>query len=385
MKNILVTDGQYRKALTIVRALGDSNYNIYVSSSQRFCIARYSKYVKKFIHYPDYKSSEKKFLKFIKKIISIYNIKIILPIEDESVEIFSRKKELFKTVFIPIPDYDKFIVARDKAKTLIEAKSAGIDIPKTWFLENIKKIDKIKDKIEYPAVIKPKKSSGSRGIAYIKNKKDFLNKYLKVHQKYKYPMIQEYIPQNGKKYQVLLLRDKKGKIVASAVQELIRQFPVRGGPGTLFKTIKNKKLLEKSIKLLDKIDWFGIACVEFIEDTRNGRNVLMEINPRFWGTLNLSINAGVNFPKILVEGKQEQEITCKEGIYCQWLIPGDILNFAFNKNRFKQEIPYFFNKPERFHYVIYSKKDKKPFFINFLILFKNLFSYQKIKSIFTRS
>jgi len=41
--------------------------------------------------------------------------------------------------------------------------------------------------------------------------------------------------------------------------------------------------------------------VEFKEDTRSGRTYLMEVNPRLWGSLQLAIDAGVDFPWYLVE------------------------------------------------------------------------------------
>ncbi len=40
--------------------------------------------------------------------------------------------------------------------------------------------------------------------------------------------------------------------------------------------------------------------VEFKADARTGTPYLMEINGRFWGSLQLAIDAGVDFPAILV-------------------------------------------------------------------------------------
>jgi predicted ATP-grasp superfamily ATP-dependent carboligase len=50
--------------------------------------------------------------------------------------------------------------------------------------------------------------------------------------------------------------------------------------------------------LLDSVAWHGVAMVEFrVAD--DGTPYLMEINTRFWGSLQLAIDAGVDFPWLL--------------------------------------------------------------------------------------
>ena len=41
--------------------------------------------------------------------------------------------------------------------------------------------------------------------------------------------------------------------------------------------------------------------VEYKVDERTGIPMLMEINGRFWGSLQLAVDAGVDFPRLLVE------------------------------------------------------------------------------------
>jgi predicted ATP-grasp superfamily ATP-dependent carboligase len=41
--------------------------------------------------------------------------------------------------------------------------------------------------------------------------------------------------------------------------------------------------------------------VEYKVDERTGTPMLMEINGRFWGSLQLAVDAGVDFPRLLIE------------------------------------------------------------------------------------
>lgn len=63
----------------------------------------------------------------------------------------------------------------------------------------------------------------------------------------------------------------------------------------------DEALYERTINLLDAFGWSGVAMVEYKVDERSGEPVLMEINGRFWGSLQLAVDAGVDFPRLLAE------------------------------------------------------------------------------------
>lgn len=105
---------------------------------------------------------------------------------------------------------------------------------------------------------------------------------------------------------------------------------------------------------------------------------LIEINPRFSANISLAVNVGIDFPLYYTRLALDQIVDVKfntsANSYAQWLIPGDLLNFIFNKDRFRQKVGYFFNKPDDLTHAIFSKDDIKPFFANILSLFINFFS-----------
>jgi len=59
-------------------------------------------------------------------------------------------------------------------------------------------------------------------------------------------------------------------------------------------------LVAQSRLLLETMGWQGVAMVEFKRDARTGVAYLMEVNGRFWGSLQLAIDAGVDFPALLI-------------------------------------------------------------------------------------
>src|SRR5208282_5524127 len=95
--------------------------------------------------------------------------------------IVKNKRELSRYTSIPFPDYDQFIKASDKAQTLQIAMKNGIPCPKTFFINDPCELLTIKDNISYPAIIKPRSSSGSRGISLCKVREELSEKYQKVY------------------------------------------------------------------------------------------------------------------------------------------------------------------------------------------------------------
>jgi predicted ATP-grasp superfamily ATP-dependent carboligase len=96
-----------------------------------------------------------------------------------------------------------------------------------------------------------------------------------------------------------------------------------------------------------------MAMVEFRRSSRDGRFYLMEVNPRFWGSLHLCYVSGINFPYLLYEwcmGREVKQPVYRTGVRCRWLLPGDVAHFLANPDRFRMN-PSFF----RFRGVYYDE------------------------------
>ena len=85
----------------------------------------------------------------------------------------------------------------------------------------------------------------------------------------------------------LLLQLESGTICAVPPQwtDLVAPDPELVGPG---------------LRLLELLDWRGVAMIECKRQLSTGRFVVMEVNGRFWGSLQLAVDAGVDFPTLLV-------------------------------------------------------------------------------------
>ncbi|MEJ2195051.1 MAG: hypothetical protein P8X73_09375, partial [Ignavibacteriaceae bacterium] len=76
----------------------------------------------------------------------------------------------------------------------------------------------------------------------------------------------------------------------------------------------------------------GVAMVEFKKDINHGKFKLMEVNPKFWGSFELSYKSGINFAYLyylVAMGMQVQESSYKNDVYFRWTLPSDLLWYKF--------------------------------------------------------
>jgi len=344
LSRVLVTDASERAALAVIRSLGRKGIEVVAMDSRRFNAGFLSKYCSEAFIYPSPLKDKTKFIKSMLRFVRNEDFDLLIPITDFTlVPIVEYKDEFEDYVKVAAPPYEIAIKAFDKAQTIKIAKEKRIPCPKTFILEDFKELKKVARDLKYPVVIKPRSKVfwvnnkavmlkvTSKNYAY--NGEDLLNKYVKIISQLKligisheFLLLQEFV--KGEAYGVeILMHNSEPKAIF--VHKRLREYPITGGASTLRISVRNDKLVQCAVKLLKEMDWQGVAMVEFKMDEENENFKLIEVNGRFWGSLPLAINAGVDFPyllyKLMVEGDVSTVKEYKIGFAQRWLLPGDFL------------------------------------------------------------
>lgn len=385
MKKVLVTDASQRKAVPIIRSLGSEKIPVVAGEDRWMSMGFFSRYAGQSVVYPP-PEDETRFVGWLIEHARKGLFDIVFPIDERTMHpITKHLHELEQHMILPVVDHDTFMMARNKANTMKIAYELGIPVPQTISMDASSNTDEILESAPLPAVIKPTQSSGSRGLSYVFDRGGLREEYGKVHSRYPYPLIQEYIPPGGRTFGVEFLCDR-GSIERVFVHRRIREFPIHGGPSTLRESVNKPDIVEHAIRLMEKVKWHGVAMVEFKEDPRSGRCLLMEVNPKFWGSIALPIAAGVDFPYLLYRLACEEVLGpdpgYKEHVLCRWLFPGDILHFIFNPDRFHLE-PSFF-RFRGMSYDLLDMKDPGPIILLLVSAMKDIFSPKIWKEKITR-
>jgi predicted ATP-grasp superfamily ATP-dependent carboligase len=111
-----------------------------------------------------------------------------------------------------------------------------------------------------------------------------------------------------------------------------------GGASACAESIEEEELTILGRRILDAANWHGMAMVEFKKDEA-GQFRLLEVNPKLWGSFDLSVAAGVPFTEKWVQLAVNQPIEphqdYKKGIQFSWLMEGDLKHGWQTGNMFK--------------------------------------------------
>lgn len=339
---MLVTDGDLRISLAVIRSLAKKGVEICAAEGQSRALSFFSKYCKKKLVYPDPRRDRDGFIKTFQKIVRKAAFDVLFPISDWSLLPISEHRDTITPfVKIPIPKQEAVQTAFDKSLTLKVAVEEGVPIPKTFLVKNVEELKETARKISYPAVIKPRCSLVWDGGGayfgrpkYVNSFAELVSVYERMHNVFPFPLIQEYI--SGTNFSVAALCNNS-KLRAMCGIKVHRTLPIEGGNSVFRESSEvDARMKEYASRLLEAMNWHGIAEIEFKVDLRDSTFRLMEINGRFWGSLEVAIASGVDFPYLLyclaVDGDVQPTFNYKVGIKRRWL-GGDIKHlFTLLKN-----------------------------------------------------
>ena len=373
----LINGGTGRVSLAITRSLGRRGVNVSVISGKKRALCFYSKYCKEKVLLP--REPPESFMSQIFNMIKRKKYDVLFTNEYGLITKYRDKLE--KYIKLPLPSDEKLTIAYNKAYSIIFARENNIPCPETYFVKSTAEVRRLREKLEYPVVIKPRVGSGSEGIRYVNSPEELLPSYREVAASYKNPLIQEYIP-NGGAYGLEALFNSDSEPRAVFIHRRIREYPVTGGPSVVRESIKHPEVKRLGLKLLKALGWYGVAMVEFRIDPRDNKPKLMEINPRFWGSLQLSISAGVDFPYLLyrlaVDGDVKPVLRYRLGVKCRNLF-GDVRHLVSvmkgiknttrdfkHPSRLKTLLDFFNFFEKDVYYDFFSKDDPLPAVIKIL-------------------
>ncbi|MGA2935118.1 MAG: ATP-grasp domain-containing protein [Methanomicrobiales archaeon] len=331
---VLITDGNFKHTLAAVRSLGKKGIDVTVLSHMRSSISFFSRYTRRKRLAPDPERDDR-FATYLLNLVEEESYDLLIPVSFAAVMQAARiRKELEHHTRVPIAGGEALRVAGSKGLTVRCAREIGIPVPETYYPGNGKEVEDLGRSVTYPVVVKGSEESGY--VCYARSPRELKSCYerLAPYQ----PIIQEYIPGEGYGFFALY---NQGQARAVFMHRRLREYPVTGGPSALAESIYDPLLEALGRRLLDHLGWHGVAMVEFKKQP-DGTYVLMEVNPKFWGSLELAIASGVDFPYLLcrmaVEGDIEPVLRYRVGVRFRWPFPLDLFHAMTNP----RAIPRFF-------------------------------------------
>lgn len=328
---ILILDANQRSALATTRSLGvATDALILTSDTSTKSLAGSSRYCQQYHQSPCSKMAPQQFICWLLELIRTETITHLFPMTEITSQLLLQNKQQLGDCILPFADIDTVLSLANKAKLTTLADKLQIPYPNTRYYSSSSELNP-QSITNYPVVLKPALSHIWQQSHWLSTRVRIINTPTELDLALQQAdladhsfMQQNFIPGHGAGIFAIY---NKGQAVAFFAHERLREKPPGGGVSVLSRSvIPDPKLLDMSKRLLDSVNWHGVAMVEYrIAD--DGTPYLMEVNTRFWGSLQLAIDAGVDFPKLLWQITNGEQTNSKQGYVIdqklRWLL-GDI-------------------------------------------------------------
>lgn len=306
-RGVVITDGNERSALAAVRSLGRRGVPVYVGADTTTSLAGKSRYCAGTFRYPSPWEDTSGYVASLKQAVGSWDAAAIFPMTDVAMELVgARRAEFEQLTAIPAPPLEQYHQLSNKFALNRWAESNSVPVPPTCYVED-GNVEAALDWIDsWPVIVKPGRSiiaSGNglrRTSVLIARDADELRKLYHDHWFLHEPsMVQKYVQGIGEGVFGLFV---DGAPEALSAHRRLRERPPSGGVSVYREAIAlPEAMTAHACRIVASAHWTGVAMVEFKVDPVSNTPYLMEVNGRFWGSLQLAIDSGVDFPWLLYQ------------------------------------------------------------------------------------
>lgn len=301
---VVVTDGEHRAALAVVRSLGAAGHDVTVTATRVPALATVSRHAARARVVPSPLADPVGYARALASLVRELGIEVVEPVTDESCLALSPVRASLAPAVVPLPPDDVVWRTADKAEVARVARTVGIAVPEQWTLPAA---EGLPDGLDFPLVLKTSRSVIVDGASRTKSSVRYAadgaeaRAVLAAFDPGAFPvLVQRRVVGPGAG--TFFLRWNGGTRACFAHQR-VREKPPSGGVSVCSESVAlPDDLRGAGERLLDALGWSqGVAMIEYKRDRASGVPYLMEINGRFWGSLQLAIDCGVDFPALLID------------------------------------------------------------------------------------
>ena len=243
---------------------------------------------------------DESYIPFLLSFCKENSIDCLIPTIDTDLFKLAQSKMLFEEagVKVLVASADKVALCRDKRLTTSYFHSLGLKAPDSY--DDITSVMELigEGLLSFPLFIKPKDGSSSINAYKADNAED-LHSFAQRIGEY---IIQPYV--SGVEYTVDIFCNYEGNPVHITPR---RRLAVRSGEVLKTRIDMDERIIEEMKALIKDFRPSGAITVQLIRDERTGDDWYIEINPRFGGGAPLSMKAGADSAKTILEMLQGKE------------------------------------------------------------------------------
>src|SRR5258708_7213980 len=295
---VLVSEGNSSSAREAITILGLSRHLVEVCDPSRYCLARFSRFVRKFHRCPGMRDDPDGFLRFVEELLATRHFDVLLPIHEQGF-LFARALEwLEDRVGLALPSFVSYRTAHSKAGFSRLLDQLGLPQRATAIVHSA---GELRAAIKFPAVVKTSVGTASRGIWFVRNEADLEAALRDLSANGAFAdevLVQEWVAGTTEKAQAVFCR---GKLIGF---HAYRQIAAGAGGGEAIKESVSRPQVRTHLATIgENLAWHGALCVDYILPDGSVTPLLIDCNPRLVEPMSAYL-AGVDLVGLLLRVSQ---------------------------------------------------------------------------------
>ncbi|WP_407168087.1 hypothetical protein [Bradyrhizobium sp. ORS 111] len=291
---VLVSEGSSTSGREAVTILGAAGHHVEVCDPSRWCLARYSRFVRKFHHCPGLRTDPAGFLRFVEGLLASQHFDVLLPTHEQGFLFTRAEARLKPRVGFALPDFSSYRAVHSKAGFSRLLDRLGLPQPPTRIVASL---DELREATRFPSVVKTSIGTASRGVWIVRDVGD-LNLALYDLQASGdiggELLVQDLITGTTEKAQSVFCR---GELLGF---HAYRQVSAGVGGGEAVKESVSRPAIRGYLEAIGAhLNWHGALSVDVIMPLDSATPLLIDCNPRLVEPMN-AYCAGTDLVELLL-------------------------------------------------------------------------------------
>ncbi|HEU0100498.1 MAG TPA: ATP-grasp domain-containing protein [Allosphingosinicella sp.] len=298
-ERVLLLGDDLRAFLAIARSLGRRGVEVHAAPSDFSSPALKSRYIAAAHRLPPYPLDPEKWESALAGLIAARGFRKVVPTSDSGLFMLRHHADALGREHIGIANEAALAIFSDKANTRALAQRHGVKVASGRLLGKAESAKDLANALGLPLVLKPR---ASYALGDVKTKRSALvvrdpaelDRQLRSGA-WDGCVAESFFPGVGIGLSVLA---REGRILLAYQHRRLHESSETGASTSRVSEPADPGLLAAAEPLAAAARLDGVAMFEFRLERRSGRHVLLEVNPRFWGSLPLAVAAGADFPAL---------------------------------------------------------------------------------------
>ena len=295
---VLLSEGSSTSAREAVTVLGLSGHIVEICDPSRYCLARFSRFVRKFHRCPGLRDDPAGFLAFVERLLSSGQFDVLLPTHEQGFLFARVRQRLEACAGLALPSFESYRIAHSKARFSRLLGELGLPQPATRIVTSV---DELRAAVRFPCVIKTAVGTASRGVWLVRDDNaveaalrelgasgTFANEVL----------VQDFVAGTAEKAQAVFCR---GELLGF---HAYRQIALGVGGGEAIKDSVTRPQVRAHLAAIGtKLAWHGALSVDYMMPDDGVSPLLIDCNPRLVEPM-AAFLAGVDLVGLLLQVSQ---------------------------------------------------------------------------------